>query len=92
VKLRWVHIVPLAHLLLCFLAASGYILPALQSLGILFSVLVVADFPISAVFVVIALGTHGALAFGWLLVAGTAWWYFLSIVAEKHILGRRKRG
>ncbi len=93
-RMRWVHIVPLVHLLVCFSALSAYILPALQSLGILFTVLVVADFPIFGVYIAMAVGNHGAAAIVWLVVAGTLWWYFLCRVAEKvsdALKERRKR-
>jgi hypothetical protein len=81
--MRWVHIVPLVHLLVCFTALSGYIVPQLQWLGILFSVLVIADFPISGVYIAIAVGKYGAFAVAWLFVAGTLWWYFLCRTAER---------
>ena len=92
-RMRWVHIVPLVHLLVCLSALSAYILPALQSLGILFTVLVVADFPISGVYIAMAVGNHGAAAIVWLVVAGTFWWYFLCRTAEKvsHALKERRK-
>ena len=82
-RFRWIHIVPLVHLLICLLAGSGYVLPSLRPLGILFSVLVLADLPVSVVFVFLAFGTHGAVAFAYLLVVGTLWWYLLCRIGEK---------
>ena len=82
-RLRWIDIVPLVHWLVCVVAASGYVLPALQPLGILFSVLVLADIPVSLVFVALAARTHGAVAFAWLLVVGTLWWFVLCRIAQK---------
>lgn len=90
-RLRWTHAVPLVHLLVCLLAGSGYLLPPLSLLGILFSVLVVADLPISGVFVFLAAGTHGAFAFAYPLVVGTLWWYLLCRVGEKWFAALRRR-
>lgn len=89
--LRWVHIVPLIHLLVCFVAASGYVVPALGWLGILFSVLFIADFPISIVYVAMAFGNLGGLGFIWLVVAGTLWWYVLCRSAERAAAALRAR-
>jgi hypothetical protein len=82
-KARWSGVLPVIHLTLCFLALSGYVLRSLQFLGILFSVLVVADFPVSLVYVFFAVSNHGVLAFTWLALAGTSWWYFLCRVVER---------
>jgi hypothetical protein len=90
-KIRWIHIVPLIHLVFCFAALSGYIVPQLQWLGILFSVLVIADFPISGVYIAIAVGKYGPLAVAWLCVAGTFWWYFLCRAAEGAVLKLRSQ-
>lgn len=82
--LRWVHIVPLFHFLVCVAAFSGYVISALQPLGILVSILVIADIPISFLYVGLAMtGRHDALALGCLAVGGTAWWYGLCRTAEK---------
>ena len=92
-RLRWIHIIPLVHLLVCLLAASGYVLPPFRPLAILFSVLLLADFPVSVIFAFLAFGTHGAIAFVYLLVAGTLWWYLLCRIAEKASAAlKRKRG
>ena len=56
---------------------SGYVVPQLQSLGILWSILTIVDLPVSAVTVPLAY-YNGFLAFLWTVVVGTAWWYFLS--------------
>jgi hypothetical protein len=77
------HLVATIHLLICFAAASGYIVSALQPLGILFSVLFIADFPISIVYGALAFGSHPAIAFAWLIVAGTLWWYSLFRLAGR---------
>jgi hypothetical protein len=63
--------------------------------GLLFSILVIADFPISGIYIAIAVGKHGALAITWLCVAGTLWWYFLCYAEERFSAAlktrRRKR-
>jgi hypothetical protein len=59
------------------MAISGYVVPQLQFLGILWSILTIADFPVSAITIPLAY-LNGPLAFLWTAVAGTAWWYFLS--------------
>lgn len=90
--LRWVHIVPLFHLLVCVAAFSGYLVSVLQPLGILVSILVIADIPISLVYIGLAMsGRHDALALGCLVVGGTAWWYGLCRVSEKIATGLRTR-
>jgi uncharacterized protein (DUF983 family) len=63
-------------------AILGYIVPTLQFLGILWSVVTIADFPVSFVMLVLAFSSHGMLAWVWALVAGTMWWYLLCLTAE----------
>ena len=90
-KLRWVHIIPLVHVVLCLAALSGYAISALQPLGILVSILFIVDFPISILYAALAMsGQHDALALGCLVLGGTAWWYGLCRVAEKIRLASRK--
>jgi hypothetical protein len=90
-RLRWVHIVPLVHVVLCLAAFSGYAVSALQPLGILGSVLFIVDFPVSMLYAVLAMsGHHDALALCCLVLAGTAWWYGLCRVAEVIGLAIRK--
>jgi hypothetical protein len=60
----------------------GYIVPGLQFLGILWSVVTIADFPVSLVTVGLAFSNHGVLAGIWSIVAGTLWWYLLCRTAE----------
>jgi hypothetical protein len=52
-----------------------------QPLGILFTFLVLADIPISLVYAGLV-WSNGVLAFLWLAVAGTLWWYLLCRTAE----------
>ena len=90
--LRWVHIVPLFHFLVCLAAFSGYVISVLQPLAILVSILVIADIPISFLYVGLAMsGRHDALALGCLVVGGTVWWYGLCRTAEKIARALRTR-
>jgi hypothetical protein len=83
-KLRWVHVVPVIHLFFCLVALSGYVVNALQPLGILVSILVIADLPVSILYSALAMsGQHDALALACLVLGGTAWWYGLCRMAEK---------
>jgi hypothetical protein len=66
----------MVHLAICLIALSGYVVPQLQFLGILWSILTILDFPISAVTVPLA-QFNGSLAFLWTVIVGTAWWYIL---------------
>jgi hypothetical protein len=60
----------------------GYLVPSLQFLGILWTVVTIADFPLSIVTVALAFSQHGVIAAVWALVAGTLWWYLLCRAAE----------
>ena len=83
-RLRWVYVVPLIHFFVCLAAFSGYIVKALQPLGILVSILVIADLPVSILYGALAMsGQHDALALGCLVLGGTAWWYGLCRTVEK---------
>ena len=76
-RVNLVYVAPMLHLAICLLAMSGYVVPRLQFLGILWSVLTIVDFPVSAVTLPLAY-LSGPLAFLWTAFVGTAWWYFLS--------------
>jgi hypothetical protein len=84
---RWVLIAPIIHIVVC-LAALGYMVPGLESLGILFTFLLIVDFPVSFVYVVLAWG-NGGIAFTWLIVVGTLWWYALCRAADRRITAYR---
>lgn len=76
-RLPRVYWLPLMHFLVCIMAMSGFLVPQLQFLGILMTFVNIADLPIS--FVAFALSFHhDALAWIWMVVVGTLWWYFLS--------------
>jgi hypothetical protein len=81
-SIRAAHVVPFVHALLVVAASSGYLIPAAAPLGMLFSFIVIVDFPVSIVYMSLAF-VNGALAFAWLAVVGTLWWYFLFRTAEK---------
>ncbi len=73
-------------------AFSGYFIISLQPLGILISILVIADLPISIVYGALAMsGRHEMLAVACLILGGTGWWYFLCWMAEKITLALRIR-
>jgi hypothetical protein len=89
-RIRWIYVPPLVHLAICLVAMIGYIVPSLQFLGILWTILAIADFPLSAVTIMLAWG-HGALAAVWAVGAGTLWWYLLSLTAAS-LVGRIRSG
>jgi hypothetical protein len=78
---RWVYFLPSVHLCACFVSFIGLVIPSLQYTGILFTFILVADLPVSAL--AYALGwKQSALAVTWIFVAGTLWWYLLSLAGE----------
>ena len=81
-RIRWIYWPPLIHLAICLVAMMGYIMPPLQFLGILWSVVTIADVPVSIVTVELTFSQHGALAGVWAIVVGTLWWYLLCRTAE----------
>jgi hypothetical protein len=86
---RGVYVAPIAHLALGLAAYSGYVIPRLQFLGILGSILTIVDLPLSIVALILSF-KNDALAVTWILVAGTCWWYFLSLAFQRLLL--RVRG
>lgn len=69
---------PLIHLALCLTVYSGFIVPRLQFLGILGTIVTLIDLPF-VTFGTIALSFHyPLLAIILQVVGGTLWWYFLS--------------
>jgi hypothetical protein len=59
----------------------GLLLPSLQHFGILFTFILLADFPISLLAYFLG-WKYPALAVIWIFVAGTFWWYLLGRGAE----------
>jgi len=76
----WVYVLPIFHVFICLISYIGLAIP-LQHLGILFSLVLLADLPVSIVAYGLA-WKYSVLAYLWTLVAGTLWWYLLSRCAE----------
>jgi hypothetical protein len=55
----------------------GYVAPKLDYLGIIWTFVMFADFPISLLSYVVA-WRHEVIAQVWIVVAGTWWWYAIS--------------
>jgi hypothetical protein len=87
---RWVYWPPLLHLAICFIALLGYVAPNLQFLGILWSLVTIADMPVSMITIMLTFSHHEVLAGLWAIIAGTLWWYLLCWVAE--LLAGKRRG
>jgi hypothetical protein len=56
---------------------TGYVVPRLQFLGILGTIVTLIDLPFVTVGTLM-LWRYPLLAYIWIVVAGTLWWYFLS--------------
>ena len=89
-RIRWVYWPPLVHLAICLIALLGYVVPGLEFLGILWSLLTIVDIPVSLVTAALAFSQHGVLAGIWATVVGTLWWLLLCLMAD--FLGRKIRG
>ena len=81
-SLAWVYLLPTVHLLACLAVLLTYVVPALQNVEGWWEPIIMADSPISVVGVGLAF-SHQVLACVWFTVAGTAWWYLLSVAAFK---------
>ena len=81
-RLHWFYWPPLIHLAICLIALLGYVVPSLQFLGILWSLVTIADIPVSTVTMGLAFSQHGVLAGVWATVVGTLWWYLLSRASD----------
>jgi len=87
---RWVYLLPALHLCACTVSYVGLVIPGLQYLGILFTVILLVDLPISVLSY--ALGwRYSAIAVIWIFVAGTLWWYLLARGAQFLIDALRRR-
>jgi hypothetical protein len=78
---RWIYLLPILHLCACLISMVGYLVPRLQYLGMVWTGIMFADFPISLLAFALA-WKYSALATAWILVCGTLWWYLLSRGAE----------
>jgi hypothetical protein len=77
-RLYWL---PLIHFAVCIIAMLGYAVPQLQFLGILMGFVNVVDLPISLVAFALSFH-HDPLAWIWIIVVGTLWWYLLGRAAQ----------
>jgi len=57
---------------------SGVVVPRLQFLGILGTIVTLIDLPIVSPITIILSLHYPLLALIWMFVAGSLWWYFLS--------------
>jgi len=89
-RLPQVYRLPLIHFAICIIAMSGLVVLQLQPLGILMMFVNIADFPISLVAFALSFH-HDALAWIWMLVVGTLWWYLLGRAAQFLHSLRQKR-
>ena len=86
----WALLLPGLHLVACVVTMSGLFIPKLQYLAIGWSFIMVADIPVSLV--AYAVGwKHSSLAFTWIVLVGTMWWYLLGRVVQR-ILRKSKTG
>src|SRR5260370_39955223 len=67
---RWIYFLSILHVCVCSISMIGYLLPRLQYLGIAWTGIMVADFPISLVALALA-WKYSAPATAWILVVGT---------------------
>ncbi len=86
----WTYFLPFLHLCACFISMLGHLIPSLQYLGIVWTGIMLVDFPISLVALALA-WKYSALATAWILVVGTLWWYLLSRGAELLLLRFKAR-
>jgi len=89
-RFRWVYFLPLLHLAVCLAILLGYAIPKLEPLTDETEFLTAADIPISLPAVGLAMGNRVVPALAWLFIAGTLWWYLLSLGAQ-FIFNRFKR-
>jgi len=78
---RWIYFLPVLHLCACFISMLGHLIPSLQYLGIVWTGVMLVDFPISLVALALT-WKFSSLATAWILVGGTLWWYLLSRGAD----------
>ena len=78
----WPLFLPALHLTACLIGLVGYVLPYLQPLGIIWVFVMLIDLPVSAIAHAIS-WNHQIVAATWIIVAGTAWWYLLSLGIQR---------
>lgn len=83
---RYVYITPAIHLVASLYAAIGfYVGDAPTHVVRMWNALTFADFPVSVIGILLTWGQKW-LAMAWMVVAGTLWWYFLSLCVRKYVL------
>jgi len=86
---------PLLHIAVCLLILLGYAVPKLEPLIMGTELLIFADLPISLPTVGWAMGYHVLPALASLFIAGTLWWYLLSLAGRliyNHFISRTHSG
>jgi hypothetical protein len=78
---RLAYLLPALHMGACLTSYIGLIFPKLQHLGIIFTLVLIADLPISLV-AYFAARKYGLFAAAWTVVVGTLWWYVIGRTAE----------
>jgi|SRR5450631_1934410 len=82
-RFRWVYFLPLLHLAACLISmVGGLVIPQFQYFGIVWVFVMLLDLPISLVAYIVG-WKFQILAAIWIFAAGTAWWYFVSLVLER---------
>jgi hypothetical protein len=77
----WIYFLPILHFCACLMSTLRYFVPGLQYLVVIWDFVMHADFPISLLAHALT-PTYAPLAAIWIVVAGTLWWYLLSLAAE----------
>ena len=82
IRPRCTYVLPGVHLAICLVSYLGLLVPSLSNLAIAFEALFVLDFPISVVAFMLA-WKYQVLAYIWIVVVGTLWWYLLGLGISK---------
>lgn len=77
----WIYFLPILHFCACLMSTLRYFVPGLQHLVVIWEFVMHTDFPVSLVAYALA-PKYAPLAAIWIVVAGTLWWYLLSLAAE----------
>src|ERR1700722_12232906 len=81
---RWVYLLPLIHFCASIASYGLARIPGLQAFAFVLELIFWMDLPIS---IPVLVWNHEFLAMAWIVSAGTAWWYLVSLGIE----ARRKR-
>jgi len=78
-----VYLLPAIHLLVSLYATVGFYLEDTPAHPVrVWNALTFVDFPVSIVGILLTWGPRW-VALAWMVVAGTFWWYFLSLCVRK---------